>query len=316
MFKYTLARIIQTLPTVFGVLLLTFALGFYGPGDPIQYQFGEQLPPDPEAVERLRELYGLNRPFVVQFGEYVWNLLQGDLGKSLVVFRDVPVSDMLFERLSISMQLGGISLLLLIVLGVPLGVLAAYRHNTWLDYGVVSVAAVIQTVPVFVLAPIFMLIFSQQLGWIDKVIGWGGIWDQRIILPVLVLAINPLLGVIRQMRAATLEEFGEDYLRTARAKGIKSHALLFGHLLKNALTPVVTTLSFRLGTILTGAFFVEVIFGIPGFGEQGYRALRAFDYPLLMAVTLIGAGFIILANFVADVGYALLDPRVRERELG
>ncbi len=316
MFKYTLARIVQTLPTVFGVLLFTFALGFFGPGDPIQFQFGEQLPPDPAAVERLRELYGLNRPFLVQFGEYVWDLVRGDMGKSLVVFRDMPVSEMIFTRLGISMQIGGISLLLLIIIGVPLGVLAAYKHNTWLDYGVVSTAAIIQTVPVFVLAPIFMLIFSQQLGWIDKVIGWGGIWDQRIILPVLVLAINPLLGVIRQMRAATLEEFGEDYLRTARAKGLKSNVILFGHLLKNALTPVVTTLSFRLGTILTGAFFVEVIFGIPGFGEQGYRALRAFDYPLLMAVTLIGAGFIILANFVADVTYALLDPRVRERELG
>jgi ABC-type dipeptide/oligopeptide/nickel transport system permease component len=316
MFKYTLARIVQTLPTIFGVLLLTFALGFFGPGDPLQFQFGEQLPDDPGAVERLRAIYGLDRPFLVQFGDYVWGLLQGDMGKSLVVFRDMPVSRMLFTRLAISMQIGGISLLILILIGVPLGILAAYKHNTWLDYGVVSAAAAVQTVPVFVLAPIFMLLFSQQLGWVDKVIGWGGIWDQRIILPVMVLAINPLLGVIRQMRAATLEEFGEDYLRTARAKGLSDQMVLLRHLLKNALTPVVTTLSFRLGTILTGAFFVEVIFGIPGFGEQAYRALRAFDYPLLMGVTLIGAGFIILSNFVADIGYALLDPRVRERQLG
>jgi len=313
--KFTLIRLIQTFPTVLGVLFLTFTLGFFGPGDPLEYQFGERIPTDPQVVERLRESYGLNRPFLVQFGDYVWGLLQGDMGTSLVVFKDMSVSRMLVNRLLISMQVGGLSLLALIVLGVPLGILAAYRHNTWLDYSIISAAAIVQTVPVFVLAPLFMLFFSQQLGLIDKVTGWGGIFDQRIILPVLVLAINPLLGIVRQMRAAMLEEFGQDYLRTARAKGLRGRAVLWRHILKNALTPVVTTLSFRLGTILTGAFFIEVIFGIPGFGEQAFRSLRSFDYPLLMGTTLIGAGFIIVANFIADITYAVLDPRIREQEL-
>lgn len=315
MLKYTLIRFVQTIPTILGVIFLTFFLGFYGPGDPLQYQFGEQLPPDPAALERLREAYGLNRPFLVQFGDYVWGLLQGDLGKSLVVFRNLSVSKMLMERLTISMQLGAVSTLLLALLGIPLGILAAYKHNSWLDYGIVSASALIQTVPVFVLAPVAMLVFSVQLGWVDKVIGWGGIFDQRVILPMLILAINPLLGVIRQMRSAVLEELGEDYMRTARAKGIHERGVLLRHLLKNALTPIVTTLSFRLGGILTGAFFIEAIFGIPGFGEQGVRAIQSFDYPLLMGTTLVGAGFIIAANFIADILYALLDPRVRQRIL-
>ena len=315
MLKYTFTRLLQTVPTILGVLFITFALGFYGPGDPLEFQFGERMPTDPQAVERLRRAYGLDQPFLMQFGEYIWKLLQGDMGRSLTVFQDMSVSRMLMGRLAVSMQIGALSLLALALLGIPLGIIAAYKHNTWLDYGIVSLAAIIQTVPVFVLAPLFMLFFSQQLGIIDRVTGWGGIWDQRIILPVLVLAINPLLGVIRQMRAAVLEELGRDYIRTAQAKGLHGRATLWRHILKNALTPVVTTLSFRLGTILTGAFFIEVIFGIPGFGEQAFRSLRSYDYPLLMGTTLIGAAFIIAANFIADIAYAFLDPRVREREL-
>jgi len=236
MIRYTFKRLLHTVPTIIGVLVLTFVLGFYGPGDPLQFQFGEQPPPNPEQLARLRHRYGLDRPFLVQLGDYVWKLLQGDMGTSIAVFKGRAVTKLLFGgRMQVSLQLGGLALLLLVLIGIPSGILAAYKHNSLLDNIIVSGAAAIQTVPVFVLAPVFMLAFSLKLGLFSKVTGWGGILDQRIILPTLVLAINPLLGVIRQTRAAVLEEMGEDYLRTARAKGLRESRVLTKHLLKNAL---------------------------------------------------------------------------------
>lgn len=309
MLIYLVRRLIQMIPTILGVIIITFTLGYYGPGDPLQYQVGERLPSDPEQLARLRHLYGLDRPFLVQLGDYLVKLTRGDLGKSLLNRR--PVRDMLFKGLTISVQLGGAAALLIALVGIPLGILAAYKQNSWIDYLIVSSAAILPTVPVFVLGPLLLILFVLELKVLPHSYGWKGLFDSRAILPLFVLMVGPLLTVVRQTRSSVLEILSQEYVRTARAKGLAERGVLIRHVLKNALTPVVTSLGFIVAGLLTGAIFVESIFGIPGFGITFYESLQSFDYPAILGITLISTLIIMASNFAVDILYGFLDPRVR-----
>lgn len=310
MTTYLLRRLLHMIPTLLGVILITFTLGYYGPGDPLQYQLGEQIPPDPEQLARLRELYGLDRPFHEQLVDYIVGLTQGDLGTSISVQAKRPVRDMLGTGLSVSLQLGGAAAVLIFVIGVPLGMLAAYKHNSILDYTIVSFSAMLPTIPVFVLAPLLLILMVLQLKILPYSFGWEGLFDPRAILPLFILVVGPLLTIVRQTRSAVLEALPKDYVRTAKAKGLGNRQVMMRHILKNALAPVVTSMGFVVASLLTGSLFIESIFGIPGFGKLIYDGLRSFDYPLILGTTLVSSFIIMASNFVVDMIYPLLDPRV------
>ncbi|MAS33932.1 MAG: peptide ABC transporter [Anaerolineaceae bacterium] len=311
MTTYTIRRLLHLIPTLLGVIIITFTLGFYGPGDPLKYQLGEQIPPDPQQLARLRELYGLDRPYHEQLISYVGGLLQGDMGTSISVQSRRPVRDMLGTGLGVSMQLGGAAAILIFAIGVPLGMLAAYRHNSILDYVIVSFSAMLPTVPVFVLAPLLLILLVLQLKVLPYSFGWEGLFDPRAVLPLFILVIGPLLGIVRQTRSAVLEALPQDYVRTAQAKGLNDWRVMTRHILKNALAPVVTSMGFVVASLLTGSLFIESIFGIPGFGNLIYDGLRSFDYPLILGTTLVASFIIMFSNFVVDLLYPVLDPRVR-----
>jgi ABC-type dipeptide/oligopeptide/nickel transport system permease component len=321
MLVYTIRRLILMLPILFGVLLVTYTLGFYGPGDPLVIMFGEEERiPDPEILARLKRIHGLDRPFFVQFGDYlgVWKnnkgeydgLLQGNFGTSLIDKR--PVNEKIRIGMPVSFQLGIAAGVVMIVVGVPLGILAAVKQNSWIDYSIIAGAIAVRSVPVFVLAPMLMILLVLKLDVLSKVpIGWHGIFAQAAILPVGLMAATSILLVIRMARAGIIEVLSENYVRTARAKGLLERTVLTRHVMKNSMTPVLTSMGLALSGLVTGAIFVELIFAVPGLALAGITAFRSRDYPVILAVTVIGGFFIIMANLLVDLGYGLLDPRVR-----
>ncbi|MCW5850342.1 MAG: ABC transporter permease [Anaerolineae bacterium] len=308
MFRYVLLRLLYLIPTVLLVSFFTFAVGFYGPGDPIKVMMKENWN-DEKAYQALREKYGFDRPFLVQYADYMVNAAKGDFGRS--VLRVMPVRDLMFPALGVTAQLGLLALVSLAVFGIGLGVLAAVKQNTWVDYLIITVSIALQSVPVFVLAPILMIIVVLQLHLMNTPAGWDGILSSKVILPVFLLTGIALLTVVRQTREAVIQARQSDYVRTARAKGLPERLVLWRHILKNALTPVLTTLGLLTGWLLTGSIFIETIFSIPGFGSLYWGALKTRDYPVLIGTTLVVAIIIMLTNLIVDLCYSLLDPRVR-----
>jgi ABC-type dipeptide/oligopeptide/nickel transport system permease component len=310
MLHYLLIRILYFIPTLLFVTLFTFALGFYGPGDPIRVLMKENWS-DEETYQLLRRKYGFDRPFLVQYADWVSHAVRGDFGRS-VIRGAVPVRDLLFPALKVSAQIGLVALLCLFLVGVGLGSLAAIYQNTWLDHLIVGGSIVLQSVPVFVLAPMLMILFVLQLRLLKTTpAGWDGIFSAKVILPVFLLTGVALLAVVRQTREAVIDIRSSDFVRTARAKGLSEWIILWRHILRNALTPVVTTLGLLASWLITGSIFIETIFSIPGFGSLYYGALKTRDYHVLISTTLIAALVIMLANLVVDLTYGLLDPRVR-----
>lgn len=310
MLRYLLVRILYFIPTLFFVTLFTFALGFYGPGDPIRVLMKENWS-DEATYQLLRRKYGFDRPFLVQYADWVGHAVQGDFGRS-VIRGAVPVGDLLFPALKVSAQIGLVALLCLFVVGVGLGALAAVYQNTWLDHLIVGGSIVLQSVPVFVLAPMLMILFVLQLRLLKTTpAGWDGIFSPKVILPVFLLTGVALLAVVRQTREAVIDIRSSDFVRTARAKGLSEWLILWRHILRNALTPVVTTLGLLASWLITGSIFIETIFSIPGFGSLYYGALKTRDYHVLISTTLIAALVIMFANLLVDLTYGLLDPRVR-----
>ena len=310
MFVYTLRRIMLSIPVLFAVLLITFTLGFYGPGDPLTIFLGEDFIPDEEVLQRLRKLHGLDRPFWVQFTDYIVGLVQGDFGKSLHGTKR-PIIDIMRTTMPISFQLGVAASILLIVTGIPMGAIAAVKQNTWIDYIIISFSISVRSVPVFVMAPMMLIVLVLWLDLMKVPVGWDGIFSQKAIIPVFLMAVGLLLGVVRLMRQGILDTIEQNYVRTARSKGLKERMVVTRHIIKNAMTPVLTAMGLTVAGLITGAFFVELIFGIPGFAGAGIAAFQGRDYPMILAATLVGALLIITANLLVDLGYGLLDPRVR-----
>ena len=309
MLVYGIRRILLSIPVLFTVLLITFTLGFYGPGDPISIFFGEDYEPDPVIIARLMHVHGLDRPYWVQFGDYVRKLMKGDWGKSIRTRQ--PIWRTIKASMPISAQLGVAAAVLMTVVGIPMGVLAAARQNTWVDYWIISVSIMVRSVPVFVLGPMMMIVLVLWLDIMKTPVGWSGLFSQKAILPVFLMAAGPLLVVVRQTRTGVLEVVGQNYVRTARAKGLRERMVVSRHIIKNALTPVLTSMGLIVSGLITGALFVELIFGIPGFAGIGINAFQTRDYPLILAGTIIGAVITIFANLIVDLFYGVVDPRVR-----
>lgn len=307
MTRYIVRRLIWLPVLLLAVSLVTFALGLYGPGDPVQVLMGQHS--NPETIARIRQARGLDRPFAEQYALYITKALQGDLGESFK-YRSQPIGPLIVERIWVSVQLGLVSLLMAFCIGVPLGILAALKANSWLDRLTVGVTVLGISTPTFVLAPIVTWFFARQLRILPAG-GWDGIFSSKIIMPALVLGLGAVAVYARQTRASLLEVLGADFVRTARAKGLRESAVVVGHALRNAMLPIFTLTGMMLGDLPAGAFIVENVFGIPGIGKLGFESFFARDYPLIMALTLIVAASYVLVNLLVDVGYIFLDPRIR-----
>jgi peptide/nickel transport system permease protein len=296
------------LPVLLVLISLTvFLFGTYGPGDPVLVRLGNKA--NPEAVARLREELGLNRPLHEQYLTYLGNVLQGDFGESYK-YPGVAVTDLIASRLWVSLQLGIATTLIVFAIGIPLGVItAALQGRVW-DRVIVSLALIPESIPVFVLIPIVYFIFVRQLRWFPAS-GWDGIFSLQAILPLFVLSLGGVASIIRQTRTNTLEVLHLDYVRTARAKGLRREAILFRHVLRNSLLPLWTAVGFIIASLPAGSIIVEGLMGIPGIGELAWNAIFQRDYPVIMAITLLGATLYVIGNLIVDIGYPLIDPRIR-----
>jgi ABC-type dipeptide/oligopeptide/nickel transport system permease component len=317
MLRFVLIRVARWIPSAIFLLFIVYAMAFYGAGDPIRIMFlreGGDVVYDEERLDAIRESQGLNDPFLEQFGRYLGNYLQGNMGYSLIQKR--PILEMIVVAAPVSLQLGLAATVLVAAVGIPLGVLAALRHNTWVDNLIVGTAQFFWAIPVYVAGPLLMVLLVLGLKIMDVPYGWHGLFDTKTILPLLVLSFQPMAIVIRQARSAVLEILGEDYIRTARAKGIPERVVVFRHILRPVLTPVVTQLGLILITIINGAMLLEVTFGLPGLGLMTVNSVTQSDYPAILAIVLIGSFLTMMANLFVDVIYPLLDPRAAQSQRG
>lgn len=310
MLRYFLLRLLFWVPSILLVLFGVYALAFFGAGDPIKLMFLRQ-PGDvvynPARVEAIREAAGLNRPFIEQFISYVGNALSGNFGNSLISGR--PVLSMITAAAPVSIQLGVFAILITAIVAIPLGLVAGLNRNTRLDYFILGGALCVWAIPSYVAGPMLLVLMLVALPGIDVPYGWGGLWDVRVILPLMVLSLQPIALIVRQTRTAVIDIMDEDFVRTARAKGVSEFNVTLRHILRPVLTPVVTQLGLIMITMVNGAVFVELVFGLPGLGRLTIQSLQNSDYPAILAITLIASMLIMLSNLLVDVIYPLLDPR-------
>lgn len=264
---------------------------------------------DEKVVERIREQRGFNDHIFVQYGRYLKNVTRGDFGESFK-YRGRTVGELLKKKMWVSAQLNLAALFLSVGIGVPLGLFAALRQGTIWDTATVALTLLGQSIPVFLTAPVVLLIFALKLD-ILPTHGWGGFFDTRIILPAVVMGVPGIAIITRLTRASTLEVLGQDYIRTARAKGLSEFLVQRRHVLRNALIPVITMLGFSLAGIAFTSFIVERFFGIPGIGNLFIESIFSRDYPIINAVIIIGTTMFVIANLIVDLLYPCLDPRIR-----
>ena len=303
MFDLIRRRLLTALPTLAVVVILSFALMRVAPGGP----FDGERPLDPQTRAALMSSYGLDRPLPEQIGRYVWNLLHGDFGPSLV-YRDFTVSDLIARGLPVSLTLGALALLLALVLGLAAGLSAASRAGSGIDHGVMFVATLLTALPSFVVGPLLALVFGLWAGWLP-VSGWGDGDPAHLALPVIALALPATGAVAKLARAGLAEVLGQDHVRMARARGLGWPRILIVHALRPALVPVASYLGPAAAGMLTGAVVIETVFALPGLGRYFVQGALNRDYPLVLGVVTLYAALIILFNLLADLAYGWLDPR-------
>jgi peptide/nickel transport system permease protein len=305
MSRFILHRLALLLPSLFLLTLVTFLLGAMAPGDPVEILLGQHA--NPEAAARLRRELGLDRPLPAQFVAYVTGVVHGDFGVSYYDRR--PVAETLARGFPATLQLGLTAIGLAVVIGVPLGIVAAAWGGTRVDRGAMALALLGTSVPTFVIGPLLIAVFAMQLGWVP-VAQWRDPVD--VLLPALTLSIRPAAMIARITRASMLEALGQDYIRTALAKGLSRIRVLLLHGLKNAFLPTLTVIGTAAGYLMGGSFVVETIFRVPGIGALSIEAIQRRDYPTIQAATLLLAVCFVLIHLLVDITYGFLDPRVRQ----
>lgn len=302
MLKYTLKRVFIALITLWVLITATFFLMKLLPGDPFQ---NDKVPV--EIQERQREFYGLNKPVFEQYLTYLGNLLRGDLGYSLKTVGRT-VMDIITDFFPVSAKLGIISMLIFDFLGIGFGIICAQFRGKWPDYVLLILAVVCVALPSMVVGPLMRYIFGAQLRWLP-VAGWGK--PAQMIMPVIILGLGAVAGYTRSMRASMLTVMSEDYIKTARAKGLSPFRVVMRHELKNSFVPIMSGLGVSIASILTGTFVVEDMFLIPGLGKHFTNSIIALDYPVVMGLTIFYGAFLIVMNLLVDVLYGIVDPRIR-----
>ncbi len=304
MTRYIVRRLLWMIPVLFFISVVTFGLLRAVPGGP----FTREKPLPAEIIANLEHYYGLDKPLPQQYLDYVGNIIfHLDFGPSYAS-RSRTVNDIFRDHLPVSAQLGVWSVLLAVCLGVPLGVVAALKQNTVWDYLGMAIAVFGVSVPNIVLGPVLIVIFALTLRWLP-VAGWGT--PDKMVMPVIALGLGSSAVIARLTRASMLQVIREDYIRTARAKGLSERVVMVRHALKNAFIPVATVLGPMLAALTTGTFVVERIFAIPGLGRYFVTSITNRDYPVVMGTILLYALFLVVANLIVDVTYAFLDPRIR-----
>ncbi|TWT12575.1 ABC transporter permease [Reyranella sp. CPCC 100927] len=309
---YFIRRVLAIVPVMAIVVVCVFLLLRLTPGDPAAILAGDTA--TAEQLERIRQSLGLADSLPVQFARWLGLLAQGDFGTSLI--SGSPVTGMIAQRIWPTLNIAILTLILTIAIAVPLGVIAAWRHRTWADYAVMSFSVLGFSVPVFVIGYTFILVFSLELRWLP-VQGYVaptqdfGQFIVRAILPCLALATVFIALIARMTRTSMLEVLGEDFIRTARAKGIKESWVLFRHALRNAAVPILTIIGTGFALLIGGAVVTESVFNIPGIGRLTVDAILARDYPVIQAMTLLTSGIYVLINLLIDLSYAFIDPRIR-----
>ena len=312
MFAYIVRRVLATIPVMAIVALFVFSLLYIAPGDPAAVIAGDQA--TPADVERIRASLGLDRPYLVRFGAWVWDIARGDLGVS--IFTNLPVSTMIQQRIEPTLSLMIVTLILAVSIAVPMGVVAAWRQGTWIDRAVMGFAVLGFSVPVFVVGYVLAYVFALELDWLP-VQGYTPFsrgffpWIENLILPAVALGSVYIALIARITRATMLEVLQQDYIRTAKAKGVGQRSILFMHALKNAAVPIVTVIGIGIALLIGGAVVTESVFAIPGLGRLTVDAILRRDYPVIQGVVLLFSFVYVLVNLVIDLAYTLFDPRIR-----
>ena len=306
MLTYAVKRVLGLFPVLLVAVTLTFIANQFVPGDPIMALLSDQAG-DPVLEARLRAEYGLDRPLPEQFLDYLGSILSGDFGLSFR-FAGVPVIDIIATGLKISPILALSAIGLALPIGIVLGTLAALRRNSATDTTIIFVLVAGISIPNFAMASFLVYLFAIVLG-VLPVAGWGSF--EKAVLPVVVLAIAPTAYIARLTRTYMLEVLQQDYIRTARAKGLRERLVIFRHALRNTMVPLLTTVGIIFGVLLSSTFVVEIIFNIPGLGSIAIQSIFARDYPVTMAIVLLFTAFYAGINLVIDLAYGLIDPRIR-----
>ncbi len=304
MINYLLTRLFNAILVMFGVVCLVFLLLHLVPGDPVEMMLGESARPADRMA--LRTALGLDRPLITQLGGYLGGLLRLDLGASIHTQR--PIAAMLAERLPATAELAAASLLFAVVIALPLGVIAAIRKDRFADYGAMSFSLLGVSIPNFWMGPLLILVFSLWLGWTPVSGREGGV---SLILPAVTLGTALAAILARMVRSSLLEVLGEEYVRTARAKGLDERAVIWRHALRNAWLPVITLLGLQLGALLGGAVITETVFSWPGIGSLLVESIQRRDYPVVQGCVLLISLTYVLVNTVTDLVYGWVDPRIR-----
>ena len=312
MFGFLLQRVLATIPVLGIVALIVFLILRLSPGDPAVVLAGDVA--TPEDIEKIRRHLGLDRPLLEQFFTWLGQLLTGDFGVSIV--SQTPVLRMIGERLEPTLALSLTTIVFAVLVAIPLGLLAAWNHGTWIDRLVMGLSVLGFSVPVFVVGYLWIWGVSMNLRWLPVQgyvpIGqnfWG--FAERLILPTLTLSLVYIALIARITRASVLEVLGEDYIRTARAKGVPNRRLLFRHALRNAAIPVVTIIGIGMALLISGVVITESVFNLPGLGRLTVDAILGRDYPVIQAVILVFSAVYVVINLLIDLAYAFLDPRIR-----
>jgi peptide/nickel transport system permease protein len=305
MLKYIARRLIVSIPMLLGLTVIVFSMMHLLPGDPAEVILA-QSGARPEAVARLRLQLGLDQPLPVQYGRFLGGLLRGDLGSSL--FTNRPVSEIVAQNLPSTMELAGAAMLLAVLLGTSLGILAAVHQGSWVDHLTMTLAVLSLAMPGFWLALLLIYLFSLYLGWLPS--GGQGTW-QQLVLPASVLGANSAATIARLVRSSLLEVLQQEYIVTARAKGLRERMVLLRHALKNALVPVITVIGLQFGFLLGGTVVMETVFARQGLGRVAVDAILYKDLPVVQGVVLLVAAIYLVVNLLVDISYAFIDPRIR-----
>ncbi len=313
MLGYVLRRLLAALPVLAIVAVLVFLMLRLTPGDPAAVIAGDNA--SSEQIAQVRQQLGLDQPLPVQFAIWIGHLLQGNLGESF--FFKKSIGELILGRIEPTLSLAAATMLIAVCVAIPLGVVAAYRHGSWLDRIVMGVSVLGFSVPVFVIGYLMIYVFSITLGWFPVQgyqplsAGLGG-YLHRLVLPALTLSVVYIALIARMTRASVLEVLNEDYIRTARAKGQVERKILFRHALKNAAVPIVTVVGIGIALLIGGVVVTESVFAIPGLGRLTVDAVLARDYPTIQALILLFSGVYVLINLLIDLTYGLFDPRIRQ----
>ena len=313
MLLFLARRLLSAIPVLFVVSLMTFVIMWLVPGD-VSAEIGG-TDATPEQIQQIREQLGIDRPLIERAINWYGDLLRGDLGYSYLLNRSVV--DAVLERIPVTLSLAGLSLVLTTIMGMLLGVLAAVRHNSWVDQGSMIAALIGLSIPDFWFGLVLIILFGVTLGWLPT--GgfvpftedfWG--WVRYMTLPALTLAFTQMGVIARMSRSAMLDVLDQDFIRTARAKGMSRGVVVFKHALRNALVPIVTVVGVTAGVLLSGAVVIESVFSLPGVGRLIVGSIQRRDFPVIQGGLLVTASIFVFVNIVVDMLYGLIDPRVRD----